>query len=113
MFPFHYLRLNNIILGNEVSAANIKKVLDSVGVEADKEKIALVVKSLKGKNINELITEGQARLGSVPSGGAAITASVVVPAGAVEPAAVVEKKEEKKEEPEEESDDDMGFGLFD
>ena len=93
MFPFHYLRFNNIILGNEVSAANIKKVLDSVGVEADKEKIALV--------------------GSVPSGGAAITASVVVPAGAVEPAAVVEKKEEKKEEPEEESDDDMGFGLFD
>lgn len=99
--------------GNEVSDANIKKVLDSVGVEADKEKVALVVKSLKGKNINDLVTEGQARLGSVPSGGAAITAAVAAPAGAVEPAAAVEKKEEKKEEPEDESDDDMGFGLFD
>jgi len=98
--------------GNEVSAANIKKVLDSVGVEADKEKIAIVVKSLKGKNINELVTEGQAMLGSVPSGGAPMTAAVAVPAG-VEPAAAVEKKEEKKEEPEDESDDDMGFGLFD
>ena len=101
------------MLGNEVSAANMKKVLDSVGVEATTQRIALVVKSLKGKNMNDLITEGQARLGSVPSGGAAITASVVVSAGAVEPEAAVQKKEEKKEEPEEESDDDMGFGLFD
>ena len=60
-----------------------------------------------------MVTEGQTRLGSVPSGGAAITAAIAVPAGAVEPVAVVEKKEEKKEEPEDESDDDMGFGLFD
>eukprot|EP00092_Neocalanus_flemingeri_P015718 GFUD01017014.1.p1 GENE.GFUD01017014.1~~GFUD01017014.1.p1 ORF type:complete len:113 (-),score=44.38 GFUD01017014.1:449-787(-) len=99
--------------GNEVSVASIKKILDSVGVEADKEKIAIVVNSLKGKNINEVIIEGQNRLGSVPSGGAVVAASGAAPVTvAVEPAAV-EKKVEKKEEPEEESDDDMGFGLFD
>merc|ERR1711976_312221 len=83
--------------GNDVSEANIKKLLDVVGIEADSEKMAMVVKELKGKSLEELIAEGQEKLASVPSAG-----------GAAE-----EKKEEKKEEPEEESDDDMGFGLFD
>ena len=112
------VEIDNYISGNEVNVANIKKILDSVGVEADKAKIAIVVNNLKGKNINELIIDGQVRLGNMPAGGGGAAAVPAGPAataapGAAQPAAVVEKKEEKKEEPEEESDDDMGFGLFD
>ena len=88
--------------GGDVSEANIKKLLDVVGIECDSEKVGIVVKELAGKNIEELIAEGNSKLASVPSGGA----------GGAAPAAE-EAKEEKKEEPEEESDDDMGFGLFD
>jgi hypothetical protein len=52
---------------------------------------------------HSLISEGSAKLASVPSGGASSGAA---------PAAAEEKKEEKVED-KEESDDDMGFGLFD
>merc|ERR1711963_1116541 len=89
--------------GNDVSVANIKKLLDVVGIEADSEKMAMVVE--------ELIAEGQEKLASVPSGGAGGAAAPAAAGGAG--GAAEEKKEEKKEEPEEESDDDMGFGLFD
>merc|ERR1711963_934909 len=40
--------------GNDVSEANIKKLLDVVGIEADSEKMAMVVKELKGKSLEEL-----------------------------------------------------------
>merc|ERR1711963_551839 len=43
--------------GNDVSEANIKKLLDVVGIEADSEKMAMVVKELKGKSLEELIAE--------------------------------------------------------
>merc|ERR1719273_950046 len=89
--------------GNDVSEANIKKLLDVVGIECDSEKAGIVVKELAGKSVDELIAEGNAKLASVPSGGGAAAAA----GGGAAPAA--EAKEEKKEEPEEESDDDMGF----
>ena len=41
----------------------------SVGIEADGEKVALVVKELAGKNLEEVIAAGTEKLGSVPSGG--------------------------------------------
>merc|ERR1712193_30405 len=98
--------------GNDVSEANIKKLLDVVGIECDSEKAGIVVKELAGKSVEELIAEGNAKLASVPSGGgAAAPASGGAASGGAAPAE--EAKEEKKEEPEEESDDDMGFGLFD
>ena len=43
--------------------------LSSVGIEADGEKVALVVKELAGKNLEEVIAAGTEKLGSVPSGG--------------------------------------------
>ena len=78
--------------GGEVNEANIKKILrfvdqlwnltpglrignitvfflSSVGIEADGEKVALVVKELAGKNLEEVIAAGTEKLGSVPSGG--------------------------------------------
>merc|ERR1712008_258587 len=50
---------------------NIKKLLDGVGIDCDSEKAAIIVKELAGKNLEELIAEGNGKLASVPSGGAA------------------------------------------
>merc|ERR1712154_543275 len=86
--------------GKDVNASNIKSILGSVGIEAEKEKIDLVCKELAGKDIEELIAEGQTKLASMPAGGGAAAPAA---GGAAAPAAEA-KKEEKKEEPEEESD---------
>ncbi|CAC5382038.1 RP-LP2 [Mytilus coruscus] len=71
----------------------------------------VTLKRLLGKNLEDLIKEGQEKLASVPSGGAVAAA----PAAAAEeaPKGGAKKEEKKKPEPESESDDDMGFGLFD
>ncbi|KAI3331665.1 ribosomal protein 60S [Xylariaceae sp. AK1471] len=93
------------------SASDIKGVLSSVGIEADKGRLEKLISELKGKDINELIAEGSTKLASVPSGGAGgAAASGGAAAGG---AAAAEEKVEEKEEEKEESDDDMGFGLFD
>merc|ERR1711931_216296 len=86
------------------SAADIKKILSSVGVDAEAGALDKVVECLKGKDINELIQEGNQKLASVPSGGGGAAAAE---------APKEEKKEEKKSESENSDDDDMGFGLFD
>ncbi|ODM98210.1 60S acidic ribosomal protein P2 [Orchesella cincta] len=101
------------VLGNksDPSAADLEKILSSVGIESDKEKVQKVVSELKGKSVEELIKEGQTKLASMPAGGGApAAAAAAAPAAA---AAGKEKKEEKKKEESEEEDDDMGFGLFD
>merc|ERR550519_2829459 len=85
----------------EVTAANVAKVLSSVGVEADKEKLKLVVAACKGKSLDELMAAGAGKLASMGGGGGAAAAAEAAPAA------------KKEEEPAEESDDDMGFGLFD
>ena len=94
------------------SAADIKALLETVGVEANSERLDKLIEELNGKDINTLIAEGNEKLASVPSGGAApaagASAGAAAAGGAAAPAA-----EEKKEEEKEESDDDMGFGLFD
>ncbi|KAK5806469.1 hypothetical protein VI817_000727 [Penicillium citrinum] len=97
------------LAGNaEPSAADIKGVLSSVGIDADSERLDKVVAELQGKDIQELISEGTTKLASVPSGGAGAAAAPAAGGDAAAPAA-----EEKKEEEKEESDEDMGFGLFD
>ncbi|KAI5196981.1 hypothetical protein E4T42_06937 [Aureobasidium subglaciale] len=103
-----YLLLN--LAGNESpSAEDIKSVLSSVGVDAEGERLDKLISELEGKNIQELISEGSAKLASVPSGGAGAAAGGAPAAGAAAEAAPAEEKAEEKEE----SDDDMGFGLFD
>ncbi|KAG9266492.1 ribosomal protein, large P2, like [Astyanax mexicanus] len=96
------------------SSNDIKKILESVGIEVDETRMGKVVSELNGKKVEDVIAQGYGKLASVPSGGAVAVASSAAPAagGAAAPAAAEEKKEEKKEESEE-SDDDMGFGLFD
>ncbi|KAK7908031.1 60S acidic ribosomal protein P2 [Apiospora marii] len=92
------------------SAANIKEVLQSVGIDAEEERLEKLLSELKDKDIQELISEGSSKLASVPSGGAGGAAS----GGAAAAGGAAEApKEEEKEEEKEESDEDMGFGLFD
>ncbi|XP_073693485.1 ribosomal protein, large P2 b [Garra rufa] len=95
------------------STGDIKKILESVGIESDDTRMSKVVAELNGKNLEEVIAQGFSKLASVPSGGAVAASSAAAPSagGSAAPAAE-EKKEEKKEESEE-SEDDMGFGLFD
>ncbi|XP_072383724.1 large ribosomal subunit protein P2 [Diabrotica undecimpunctata] len=103
------------VLGGKASpnAADLEKILGSVGVEAEGEKVKKVISELSGKSVEELIAQGREKLSSMPVGGGAAPAAGGAPAAA--PAAE-EKKEAKKEEKKVESeseDDDMGFALFD
>ena len=101
--------LLSALAGNDANAKSIQTILGSVGIEAEADKVDLVVKALKGGNVEELIAEGCSKLATIPAAGGAAAAAPAE--GGAAPAAE-EKKEEKKEESEEE-DDDMGFGLFD
>nr|CDS29138.1 60S acidic ribosomal protein P2 [Hymenolepis microstoma] len=99
--------------------SDIKNILSSVGVECESERVKKLIQDMHGKNINELMAEGRAKMSSLSFGAAPAAAA---PAGGAPAAAAPEAaksadkptpaKEEKKEESEE-SDADMGFGLFD
>ncbi|XP_036443007.1 ribosomal protein, large P2, like [Colossoma macropomum] len=97
------------------SATDIKKILESVGIEADETRMNKVVSELSGKKVEDVIAQGYGKLASMPAGGAVAVATSAAPAagGAAAPAAAAEEKKEEKKEESEESDDDMGFGLFD
>ncbi|XP_004241310.1 large ribosomal subunit protein P2 [Solanum lycopersicum] len=102
------------VLGGNTSPSekDLKKILASVGAEADDDRIQLLLSQVEGKDITELIAAGREKLASVPAGGGAACA-VAAPGGGGAAPAAEEKKEEKKVEEKEESDDDMGFSLFD
>jgi len=97
--------------GGEVNAEAIERILSSVGVEADKKQLEIVVKQLAGKSVDELMAAGAGKLASMGGGGGG-AAAAGAPAGEAAAAAPA-AEEKKKEESEEEEDDDMGFGLFD
>ncbi|BDA48902.1 probable 60S acidic ribosomal protein P2 at N-terminal half [Coccomyxa sp. Obi] len=104
------------VLGGNSSPSkdDITKILGSVGIEADEDRVDALLKELDGKDITEVIAAGVSKLASVPSGGGAMVASGGGGGGGGGGAAAEEeKKEEKKEEEEEEEDEDMGFSLFD
>ncbi|KAH3681045.1 hypothetical protein WICPIJ_007992 [Wickerhamomyces pijperi] len=90
------------------SAEQISQVLSAAGIEVEESKVAALLASLEGKAIADVIAEGNTKLASVPTGGAAPAAGAAAASGSAEAAA-----EEAVEEAKEESDDDMGFGLFD
>ncbi|CAB4253739.1 similar to Saccharomyces cerevisiae YDR382W RPP2B Ribosomal protein P2 beta [Maudiozyma barnettii] len=91
------------------SAADIKTVVESVGIEADDSRISELLSSLEGKgSLDEIIAAGSAKFASAPAAGAA-----AVGGSAAAGSAAGEAAEEAEEEAKEESDDDMGFGLFD
>ncbi|KAI1403025.1 60s acidic ribosomal protein-domain-containing protein [Hypoxylon fuscum] len=88
------------------SADDIKEVLESVGIEADDERLEKLISELDGKDVNELIAEGSGKLASVPSGGAGGGA-----AGGGAAAGGAAAEEEKAEEKEEEGRVRRGHGL--
>ncbi|GAB0100682.1 60S acidic ribosomal protein P2 [Sergentomyia squamirostris] len=94
------------------NSGDIEKILSSVGIEVDAERVKKVCGELSGKSIEDLITKGREKLSSMPVGGGAAAAVAAPAAGAPVAAAVEEKKKEEKKEESESEDDDMGFGLF-
>ena len=90
------------------SAADVKAVLSAADIEVEEEKVEKLISELDGKNVEELIAEGNEKLSSVPSGAPAAAAGGASAAAGGEAA-----EEAAEEEAAEESDDDMGFGLFD
>ena len=47
------------------SAADVKKVLGAVGIDADESRLETLISELDGKSIDELIAEGSSKLASV------------------------------------------------
>ncbi|KAJ0172867.1 hypothetical protein K1T71_011043 [Dendrolimus kikuchii] len=103
------------VLGGKASpaASDLEKILSSVGIESDSDKLKKVIAELNGKSVDELIEQGREKLSSMPVGGGAPAAAASSAAPAA--AAAEDKKEEKeaKKEESESDDEDMGFGLFD
>ncbi|KAF1673712.1 RLA2 protein, partial [Cochlearius cochlearius] len=55
-----------VLGGNESpTSKDLKKILDSVGIETDDERMNKVISELNGKNIEDVIAQGKYRLLSV------------------------------------------------
>jgi large subunit ribosomal protein LP2 len=91
------------------SGADIKKILDSVGVEADDSQIDLLISELSGKDVFQVINEGKKKLAAVPVGGGGGGGAAPAAAGGAAPAAKAEEKkpEEKKDEKKAAKDEDV------
>ncbi|CAL5332317.1 unnamed protein product [Camellia sinensis] len=103
------------VLGGNTSpsADDLKRILGSVGADADEDRIQLLLSQVKGKDITELIASGREKLASVPAGGGVAVAAAAT-GGAAAPAPAAEaKKEEKVEENDGTDDEDLGLSLFD
>jgi len=88
----------------DISEANVSKVLEAAGVKTDKAKVKALVASLEGVNIEEAISS------AAPVAAAAAPAA----AGGAAPAeAEAEKKEEKKKKKEDngKSEEEAASGL--
>jgi large subunit ribosomal protein LP2 len=101
--------LANLNTEQEVSAKSLTTILTAAGIDADKEKIKTIIDSLKGKDINEIIAEGSAKLATVGGGSGAASSGAAKSSGGK----AAEVVEEAPAEDAESEDDDMGFGLFD
>jgi large subunit ribosomal protein LP2 len=96
------------------TAAEIKAVLSAAGIEGDDARIASLIAELAGKDVNALITEGNAQLakfggGGGGGGGGGAPAPSAAPAGG-KPAEAAKPAEVKAEEKEESGS--MGLDLF-
>src|SRR5690606_38248305 len=94
------------VLGGNTNpdAGAINKILQSVGIEADQERVKKLVSELSGKDIQEIMAQGASKLATVPSGGAA--AAPAASAASTSEAAPA-KEEKKKEQPKEEESDEV------
>uniref|UniRef100_A0A670ZM23 Large ribosomal subunit protein P2 n=1 Tax=Pseudonaja textilis TaxID=8673 RepID=A0A670ZM23_PSETE len=93
--PYLAAFLLAVLGGNESpNSKDLKKILDSVGTETEDERVNKVISELNGKNIEDVITQGNSKLASMPAGGAVVVSSggSAAPAGGPAPAAAEEKK---------------------
>ena len=65
------------VLGGNATPSNadLQKILSSVGIEVDDERLNKVINELKGKSVEELIAQGREKLSSMPSGGGAVASA--------------------------------------
>ncbi|GMN39388.1 hypothetical protein TIFTF001_008625 [Ficus carica] len=95
------------------SADDLKKILASVGAEADEARIELLLSGIAGRDLTEIIAAGRQKLASVPSAGGGVAVPAAAATGGAAAPAAEAKQDEKKVEEKEESDDDWDFSLFD
>jgi large subunit ribosomal protein LP2 len=96
------------------SADDISKVITAAGGEAEAEQIAKLLAQFEGKNVDEIVAAGKAKIGSVPTGAAPAASSGAAPSGAA-PAAAAGKAaaaEEPKKKSSSSEHGDLGGGLF-
>jgi len=91
------------------TAEDITNLLSTVGVDVDAERLTQLLSDLEGKDISELIAEGQKRL--VVAGGVAAPAGAA-PAAASGAAPAAEKPKEEKPKVEEVDALDGGMDMF-
>ena len=75
------------------TAADVKAILESVGVQVDEQKLNAVIAKFENKNVEEIIAQGEKKMIVVGAATAAPAAG-----GAAAAPAEEEKKEEEKEE---------------
>ncbi|ELW65403.1 60S acidic ribosomal protein P2 [Tupaia chinensis] len=81
------------------SAKDIKKILDSMGIEVEDDWLNKVTSELNGKNIEDVITQGIGKLASVPAGGAVAMSAApdsAAPAAGSAPGAAEEKMRRRR-----------------
>ena len=82
--------------GNEQpSVADIEKIFKSVGAEFERAKASALVEGLAGKKLEEVITKGLGKIGSVGSGAGAAATTGAAHAQASKPAEVEKQAEEE------------------
>ncbi len=93
---------------SQPSAADLRAILSSVGIDVDAARLDALLAEVAGKSAEALIAAGSGKLASMPACGGAPAAGAAPAKGGAAPAAAAPAA--KKEESEEE---EMGMGLFD
>lgn len=107
-----------VLGGNDhPSVKDVKKILSSVGADADDNDVQKLINSVGDKDVFGLVEAGRSKLAAVPVGGGGAPATAAAAAtgrpAAATGAAPAKEEEKKKPESESESDDDNAFGgLF-
>jgi len=91
--------------GKEITEENLKKVLESAGIEIDDAKVKALVSALEGINIEDAIKNAMTFMAAAPV--------ATAPSEAAAPAEEEKKEEEeeKKEEEEKPSEEEAAAGL--
>mmetsp|Transcript_12484 Transcript_12484/g.18863 ORF Transcript_12484/g.18863 Transcript_12484/m.18863 type:complete len:120 (-) Transcript_12484:175-534(-) len=102
-----------VLGGNETpAAADITKILESVGADVDSDKVTQFLSEVEGKNIWNLIDEGKEKLGAAPVAAVGGAAAPAAGGDAAGDKAAAEKKADESASDDDPLGDDGGFDLF-